>query len=671
MLKIKENRKEIIIFHRLCKDLFKYIQNIIIKKYIAPNNKNLIDIDEENDWKYLNEDEDISNEEKVINIFKDNFFLQQVQKIYQPLKQVIMSLDDNKKYVKLLLMNNEEKNKQQIELLSNLNSHLNKFFQNEQNKADDKSTNSTLYNIEKDDNFIKSLNIINELYKFSSFNNLDQKDDNKSEFSFTSNNSSITNRNNEQNTQGNNSELFTIEDIEMKPISFETEYSICNYELNSTPKFLNKKNKRESNHNNEEVDYIEIDFNDDLGKKNNRNYPKNRRKKINKSKEYSKTIVKANKKSNYQKNYSFPKNVQRKNINDKNKSIPKIAKLNNVTSIDPGQINNKKAKKRNEYTEMGIKEKIEEKGKGKENDKQDIEININNEEKSPETEFEKILKQEFPSIYDESKNYSFSNKEIIRKINTILRKIKSIKFKSNKFEDPYLIGSYSHFDVMHLLKYFPPIDILFKCKQINNMEELKNISTETMKEKLCLDYEEVLSEVDKKNEIILISNRCEIKLKNKNNFYIRINLYFVISKIGIYNKKEQCINKFVFGNNIWKNKAKIVLFLYFRRWRRKFELFFIMPEFLDILINNYFNEKESIPNIIQKIFYNLFNGETHFSLKGNNIFKDDEKNMEVISEFINEINNKDEKNKLNDAIITTQKYIMSNDFYSTFNNGRK
>ena len=671
MLKIKENRKEIIIFHRLCKDLFKYIQNIIIKKYIAPNNKNLIDIDEENDWKYLNEDEDISNEEKVINIFKDNFFLQQVQKIYQPLKQVIMSLDDNKKSLKLLLMNNEEKNKQQIELLSNLNSHLNKFFQNEQNKADDKSTNSTLYNIEKDDNFIKSLNIINELYKFSSFNNLDQKDDNKSEFSFTSNNSSITNRNNEQNTQGNNSELFTIEDIEMKPISFETEYSICNYELNSTPKFLNKKNKRESNHNNEEVDYIEIDFNDDLGKKNNRNYPKNRRKKINKSKEYSKTIVKANKKNNYQKNYSFPKNVQRKNINDKNKSIPKIAKLNNVTSIDPGQINNKKAKKRNEYTEMGIKEKIEEKGKGKENDKQDIEININNEEKSPETEFEKILKQEFPSIYDESKNYSFSNKEIIRKINTILRKIKSIKFKSNKFEDPYLIGSYSHFDVMHLLKYFPPIDILFKCKQINNMEELKNISTETMKEKLCLDYEEVLSEVDKKNEIILISNRCEIKLKNKNNFYIRINLYFVISKIGIYNKKEQCINKFVFGNNIWKNKAKIVLFLYFRRWRRKFELFFIMPEFLDILINNYFNEKESIPNIIQKIFYNLFNGETHFSLKGNNIFKDDEKNMEVISEFINEINNKDEKNKLNDAIITTQKYIMSNDFYSTFNNGRK
>ena len=671
MLKIKENRKEIIIFHRLCKDLFKYIQNIVIKKYISPNNKNLIDIDEENDWKYFNEDENISNEEKVINIFKDNFFLQQVQKIYQPLKQVIMSLDDNKKSLKLLLMNNEEKNKQQMELLSNLNLHLNKFFQNEQNKADDKSTNSTLYNIEKDDNFIKSLNIINELYKFSSFNNLDQKDDNKSEFSFTSNNSSITNRNNEQNTQGNNSELFTIEDIEMKPISFETEYSICNYELNSTPKFLNKKNKRESNLNNEEVDYIEIDFNDDLGKKNNRNYPKNRRKKINKSKEYSKTIVKANKKNNYQKNYSFPKNVQRKNINDKNKSIPKIAKLNNVASIDPGQINNKKAKKRNEYTEMGIKEKIEEKGKGKENDKQDIEININNEEKSPETEFEKILKQEFPSIYDESKNYSFSNKEIIRKINTILRKIKSIKFKSNKFEDPYLIGSYSHFDVMHLLKYFPPIDILFKCKQINNMEELKNISTETMKEKLCLDYEEVLSEVDKKNEIILISNRCEIKLKNKNNFYIRINLYFVISKIGIYNKKEQCINKFVFGNNIWKNKAKIVLFLYFRRWRRKFELFFIMPEFLDILINNYFNEKESIPNIIQKIFYYLFDGETLFTLNGNNIFKDDEKNMEVFSEFINEINNKDEKNNLNDAIITTQKYIMSNDFYSTFNNGRK
>ena len=96
-----------------------------------------------------------------------------------------------------------------------------------------------------------------------------------------------------------------------------------------------------------------------------------------------------------------------------------------------------------------------------------------------------------------------------------------------------------------------------------------------------------------------------------------------------------------------------------------------MPEFIDIIINFYFDEKESFTLIIQKIFYDLFNGDIKFCSKSNKICIDEE-NIKEINGFINEwINNNDYKTKLNNAIFKTQEYIMKNDFYSTFNGEEK
>ena len=752
MLKNKENKREISTFRHLCKDLFKYIQRKIIKKYVDPNSFNSHkEIDEEKDWKYYDENGNLSSKEKIINIFKDNSFLKKVQKTYQSLESVITSLDDNSKNSRLF-MNDDEMIKQKLELLSNLNLHLNKFFKKEQIQSD-KDIDNNMNKFEKDDNLIKSLNIINKLYKFNSNNydnnknnnvsnnyddnyddnkssssyedkiddnrssnsyndkkdgnrscnsyedkkddikscnsHEDKKDDNRScnsyedkkddnntpnnyinkkddktsEFSINSINTSITNItnvNNDQNFQDNN-ELLTVEDMEMKQINYETDYSLYNVDVHSTPKFLNKKCKRELT-DIEGNDLIEIDFNDEIEGNNKGKFAKNR-KKNNKIKNVSKTIVKTSRKYLYQKNYSFSKNNNRKKNIERNKSNKKIDEYENVSFILPGKINKKSSIKK-----VIDDEKIEK--MEKENNK-NIELNeenIKDEDKTPEIEFEEIIKREFPSIYEDKKNYSLLNKEITFKLNALLRKTKNIKFNQNdKFEDPYLTGSYSHFKVIHLIKYLPPIDIVFKCKQILNMDELKKICCETIETKLSLNYEEISNECDKKNEIILFSNKCGIKLKNKNIFYIKINIIFVLSQKGLYNKKELFINQFAIKNNIWKNKQKHVLFLFFRRWRRKFELFFIIPEFLDILINNYFNEKDSIPKIIQSIFYNLFHQTINFNLKENNISEED-KNMENISHFVNEWYNTDNKKLLNDAIINTQKYIMNNDFYSTFNN---
>ena len=93
-----------------------------------------------------------------------------------------------------------------------------------------------------------------------------------------------------------------------------------------------------------------------------------------------------------------------------------------------------------------------------------------------------------------------------------------------------------------------------------------------------------------------------------------------------------------------------------------------MPEFLDIIINFYFKENESFALIIQTIFFDLFDGEINFSSKNNDIHRDEE-NIKDIKGFISEWFNNDEyKNKLNNAIYTTQELIVKNDFYSTFSN---
>ena len=114
----KEGSKDIINFHHLCKDLYKYIQRKVIKKYVQPEMtyaninsynsvKNRIEEAEEKKWKYYNIKEKLSEEEKILNIFKDNGFLAKIQKCYESLEIVIEALDENQKNVQFLKKNIE------------------------------------------------------------------------------------------------------------------------------------------------------------------------------------------------------------------------------------------------------------------------------------------------------------------------------------------------------------------------------------------------------------------------------------------------------------------------------------------------------------------------------------------------------------------------------------
>ena len=679
----KAKNKDITNFHRLCRDLYKYIQRKVIKRYVNPemtyaeiNKQNsLNNIINEKEWKYYNSD-GISEEEKILDIFKDNVFLSQIQKCYESLEIVINSLNENQKNIEFL-QKNIEVGEHKIQLLSQLNSQLNQFFKSKnenqaqlqsQSQPKNSSSNNNKTNVLERLNLVKSLNILNDLQIFNSIN--DQKNQDKiiNKNNTNSTNTTITNNNNiilDNKIINNNigehqsKESADLVQEPVEDINYSSDY--INIKKNDW-KLLNRKNKRDKM---DDDEYEKINNSIEYTKtknsfiKNNQNFDNKKLNKIKKS-NYSYNDINSSINKNGQNFQKFNKNISEEDIDNNN-----IQHKNSESSTP--------SKKSDISTDKEENESKQNNQKQKENENNE---NCQNKETKPngdnilEIQFEKVLRQEFSSIYSPNKKFE-SNKEILREIKIVLKKINTLKFnRANKFDDPYLIGSYSHFDLNNLLDNIPAIDILFKCKDIKSFDELKGIAVETMQKKLCLNYIEIAKDYDKQNEIVKMVNKCKIKSKNdnNNNIFIFINLFFVGINLSSYNKKEQSINRFLFSNNIFDDKGKILICLFFRRWRRKFKLFFIMPEFLDIIINFYFNEKDSLSLTIENIFYDLFNGEMNFNSKKNNKICKDEDNMKDITEFINEwFKNKEYKNMLNNAIISTQESILKNDFYSTFN----
>ena len=648
----KERNKDIPNFLHLCKDLFKYIKRRIIKKYVYPETNSIpskLDDQSENEkWKYFNIIEEITVEDTIYDIFKDDTFLVQVQKCYESLEIVISSLEENKKNFEYLKKNIEVGEKK-IQLLSELNSQLNQYFnsntpnmENTQILGSNDNNSVNKKNIISHLSLVKSFNILNDLKIMNSINDLN------TESVVLPNNNVI---NDDKNTNN-----------EKAPIPLKDSNK---NELEKDSILLSKKKKREKN-NEKYIDiipqvsglktsYCPVSSNDNVNNMNvidNKNTKEilhvNMQMKIEENKNEKASINNLIDKINI----TSKKPNEKNNTCDCNSTGEKNAKSNN--SNNPNQQSNKETTTQNN-----------------ENNNNNDNKNSNNALKSTdngEKEFERILKNEFSSIYSDPNNIQ-SNTEIIQKIKEILKMIPQIKFpdSKNKFEDPSIIGTHKNFDTMYLLDSLPAIDILFKCKDIKSIDEINSISEETMAKKLCLSYIEICKGYDKESEIVKVTNKCKIKIKD-NYFFIYINLFFANINISSYNKKENCINRYKFSNEIYNNKDKILMCLFFRRWRRKFKLFFIVPEFLDIIINFYFNEKDSVSLIIETILYDLFNGEINFHGK-NNVDIDDETNIKEINEFIGEwYNIPEHKTALISAIIATNELLLKNDFLSVVKN---
>ena len=92
-------------FYNLCKDLIRYIDKKIVRKYVAPNQAQIPKEKrikekqyDDNKWRYFFEDEETTNEEERIkDIFKDNNFLSHLQILNNDLNVLVKKMEENKK----------------------------------------------------------------------------------------------------------------------------------------------------------------------------------------------------------------------------------------------------------------------------------------------------------------------------------------------------------------------------------------------------------------------------------------------------------------------------------------------------------------------------------------------------------------------------------------------
>ena len=198
----------------LCKDLLRFIDRKVVKKYISPNaaqlpkeyrNQENLDENDKKKWTYFYKDKDITEEEKMKDVFKDDKFLGYLQNLTNSLIIVVDFLEQNQKTVKKLeeeTKNNEEK----INNLKKLNSLLNNYFSN--NNNNDNKGNTEKNNILEDKNL---MNIMNKIHSFSSNNNIIETKISQNVINLNQlNNSNNNNSNNSKNIKNKNNSINNI-----------------------------------------------------------------------------------------------------------------------------------------------------------------------------------------------------------------------------------------------------------------------------------------------------------------------------------------------------------------------------------------------------------------------------------------------------------------------------
>ena len=216
-------------FYNLCKDLIRYIDKKIVRKYISPNqaqipkekrNKEIHFID--NKWRYFYEDEETTEIEKIKDIFKDNNFLSNLQNLYNDLNVVTTNMEQNKNdkenLDKKIQMENEK-----MKLLGDINIQLAKYFMEQNKNLNSINKNELIKAFEelKKNNSIDNLNqeiiqfYINNIDKNQNINinnNIQKKDEkeNESNLSLKNNenkNSELTGLDNKINEQNKNNNM--------------------------------------------------------------------------------------------------------------------------------------------------------------------------------------------------------------------------------------------------------------------------------------------------------------------------------------------------------------------------------------------------------------------------------------------------------------------------------
>ena len=212
-------------FYNLCKDLLRFIDRKIIKKYISPNiaqlpkemrnHENKQDNQNQNkEWTYFYKEKEITKEEKIKDVFKDDFFLGHLQNLTNSLIIVLDYLEQNQINIKKL--EEEVKNKEdKLSSLNELKNLLNSYFE-KNNNVNINTGNENNTQILEDKNLINIMNKIQSLNSTASdenkiteniinINDINNNVNNNVNNNINNNNNNINNnKNNNNNKKKNN-----------------------------------------------------------------------------------------------------------------------------------------------------------------------------------------------------------------------------------------------------------------------------------------------------------------------------------------------------------------------------------------------------------------------------------------------------------------------------------
>ena len=661
------------IFFHLCYDLLRFIDRKIVKKYISPNRSQLPkekrspEGDNQNDqWTYFNKDEEITEEEKIKDVFKDDKFLGYLKNLTNCLIMVVDYLDQNQKKIKRFeqdVKNAEEK----LNALNDLKVLLNKYFGNAEAytvNIEEKLNN----NILEDQ---KLFDIITKIKNFNMDSILDDNDKKNAQNIFDSNlldnlKYSINNNENRRNTLINNitpikesikekekNNIKNSNDKNTTKKSNDNNKTIGNYLFNKCLETLNK-NKININNNfnsdkkGEVKTFIDnCKFNPGVlrtpkfEKKENANFDifdlNEKKEDISKDKKLLNKKLERENIFTKDDNIEIIRNKEEKNriiINKKNltseRKIPKNKKKKkdnqNQISLKEEKINYPTLKQKKEETiklDEESSEKLEKKGKNKiylnhkkkEEDIDDDIINsllesyddknIKNDNKL-EAEFDSELVKEFCEV--KTINYRAKNiKDIIASIGA-----KSIKNYNQRISGPFLVGSYKLISELPSINYNSPIDILFSYKDMLLNKIIIDFTLNSIFQ-TCLNLN-ILEKSGFREDANKIT-KINVKCGSKQNINVIISFNILFMDIG-YNLNEQILNEILLNKERSKFEKKedekrfTTIILYLRTWRRKNKLFFILPEILDEFAKKYYSSNKTLDIVIFNVFYDFYNSNS-------------------------------------------------------------
>jgi hypothetical protein len=647
-------------FYNLCHSLLRFINRRIVKKYVFPNEAQLpkerrgLDLRANNDWKYyLNKD--VTEDEKIKDVFKDDKFLGSLQKMTNSLNEIIDFMDMNQKQINMI----EEKSRnkeEKINSLSEIKDLLNTFFDpKKENINDDKSFNNILEKINHFNSLQKNINKTPENKNNNSNNNMIEDNMNENEdFTIKEEASPLIKNNESDDNEQKNfiknelnilKENFRLDDLKdsaqsLSKISQEKKEDIKNENI-----FINrkterekttKKNKKKKNQNKTKMEKKE----NDIDVKNNdilNNTPpiKSLKIPILLPKEDKSVINKTDKKDKKKKE-SIDEEILRQLID--NESVEN-SKENNVN-----------------------KNKVEKK------EVINIESIPNNTNKSAEEIFESELKKNFTEHQKDKKN------KMIIKMKSIIQtlddtNILDIKKYNDRITGPFLAGSYKTFQDLCYVEYPREIDIIYKYKNMLLNKDIKDFSVKEVFEnylelnivKSCDICE------DENNRISKIEVECSDK-KLGNNDIIKFNVIFV--DIG-YGFNEKIIDDLILNKKEFLVKTEgdkfMNICLFLRIWRRKNKLFYLIPEMLDELARKFLSQEKSMLTVVLNVFYDLYNENNDFYPKGNNDFISKQKI--ICEKLMSDLFSKDNSEKLKELkgkILQTTEDINNKKFEEVF-----